>query len=366
MMEAITAALTTAGPDFGNAVRTLTAAAAGAEPYRVMGAIAFYLGSSPAGTNPEHDRPLEMFQSHLELAQAVLFRDGDFSASGLSSKHVEELADAIKTYKHAWMLLQLRNVEQARTDEAREREKLLLQLRMHASTNRGWGYESRMDAMLDSLLGPLASLREQLGFAPADLPAWWRAMRGLANTRLQQHVEAMHEAREWAVDDDWVERIADRFGRLPERVPGSWTIAARLDPRAQEFYVINCADLRLPDIYRFTLDDLVDIWPGSVAPETVRAIVSEWAIRPDEYAGISMQTVPVDNPVVARPFVASGEDTWHLFCGWLPLHNPFGLIESALAGDDQALARYVDRRAQFLEERLVELLAAALPGATVE
>jgi hypothetical protein len=223
-----------------------------------------------------------------------------------------------------------------------------------------------MDAMLERLLGPLASLRDQLGFAPADLPAWWRAMRGLINTRLRQHLEAMHEAREWPVDDDWVERIADRFGRLPERVPGGWTIAAQLDQRAQEFYVINCADLRLPDIYRFTLDDLVDIWPGKVSAETVRTIVSQWAMRPEEYAGISMQTLPVDNPVVARPFVTSGEDTWHLFCGWLPLHNPFGLIESALTGDAQGFARYLHRRAQFLEERLVELLAAGLPGATVE
>src|SRR3954468_4643348 len=62
MAEALGKAIETAGPDFGQSVKELVAAVAEAEPISVMGAMAMYLGSAQAGTNPEHERPLGVFQ----------------------------------------------------------------------------------------------------------------------------------------------------------------------------------------------------------------------------------------------------------------------------------------------------------------
>ena len=366
LAEALTIALETAGPDFGDAVRALTAAAAGADPYQMMAAMTFYLGSSKAGVNPEYDRPLGIFQHHLEIAQAVLFHGPGPLQPGTASARVEGLAAAIKDYGHAWMLLQMQKVQQIHNHEARRRQQLLAQLRIRASINRGWGYQSRVDAMLDALLAPLSSLAEELGFAPGDLPVLWRAMRQTVVERMRRHIDALREAREWPVDDIWIEKIARRFGRLEPAPGGGWVAAAQHNDDVRDFYIVNCADLRLADHFRFTLDDLVELWPGGVAPETVRSIVSGWTASRADYEHINIAKLPLDNPVMSRPLIANGDDSWHMFCGWVPLHNPFQLIETALEGHQKALDRYRDRRSGFLEQRVADLLTAALPDATVE
>jgi hypothetical protein len=129
---------------------------------------------------------------------------------------------------------------------------------------------------------------------------------------------------------------------------------------------VNCADLRLAEHFRFTLDDLVEPWPGEVAPETVRSIVAGWAASPDDYKHVNIAKLPLDNPVMSRPPIDNGDDSWHMFCAWVFLHNPFELIETALERHEEALDRYRDRRSGFLEQRVADLLRAALPGATVE
>lgn len=366
LTEALTAALETAGPDFGDAVRALTTAAAGADPYRLMAAMTFYLGSSKAGVNPEFDRPLDIFQHDLEIVQAVLFRDSGPVQPGTASARVDGLAAATKEFGHAWMLLQMQKVQRIHDNEARRREQLLALLRVRASINRGWGYQSRMDAMLDALLAPLSSLGDELGFAPGDLPVLWRAMRRAVTERMRQHIDAVREAREWPVDDTWIEKIAQQLGRMEPAPAGGWMAAAQQDDNVRDFYVVNCADLRLAELFRFTLDDLVQLWPGEVAPETVRSIVSGWAASPDDYKHVNIAKLPLDNLVMSRPFIANGDDSWHMFCGWVALHNPFQLIETTLEGHQEALDRYRDRRSGFLEQRVAELLNAALPGATVE
>lgn len=365
-IAAVTAMLETAGKDFGVAVRALETTAAAAEVVSVMGAMTMYLGSAEAGTNPEHDRPLGIYQHHLELTQAVLLRHGTDDNELPPSRHIEPLATAIKTYNNAWILLQLQKVERANTVAARDLQSLLAKLRLHASTNRGWGYESRMHAMLTALLEPLSEMTEDLGFSLVDLPAFWYALRDRINERFAQHRAAVREALEWSVDDRWLDRIAQRFGRLSEPEPGWWTSAARTDDEVRLFYVINCSNLRAHEIYRFALDDLVEMMPGSVAPAVIRSIIDAWALRPGEDTGIGMQHLPLENPVVGHPFVRSGEDVWHLFCGWLTLHNPFELIERLLQGHEQHFATYLERRADFLEQRLAELLSEGLPGALVE
>lgn len=367
LTEALDAALPTAGPAFGAATRDLMTKAREPNPYELMSAMTFYLGSAEEGTNPEFNRPLDIYQHHLELAQAVLFRAGDpATVARPPGSYVDDLSSAIKAYVWAWTLLQVQKIQRAQTDEDRHREILLFQLRNHAATNRGWGYASRMERMLHLLLEPLADLRHELGFAPADLPAWWRAIMKLGNDRAQQHLADVRDAFDWPVDELWAKRLLERFGHRHGLESASVARAARDSEELRRHIITSHSDFRLHEIYRYTLDDLIRIWPGEVAAELVRSIVSTWAISPGDDCGVAADRLRTENPVVRRPFVSAGSDVWYLFCGWLPLHNPFDLIERTLEGREDATASYRDRRTEFLEQRVSELLTEALPGATVE
>jgi hypothetical protein len=118
--------------------------------------------------------------------------------------------------------------------------------------------------------------------------------------------------------------------------------------------------------FRFSLDQLVELMPEDVAPETVDSILEAWSMSPGDDGGVGMQHLPLENPVLGHPFVRSGADSWHLFCGWVLLHNPFELIEQVFESHDDLFTGYLERRADYLEEQVAELLARALPGALVE
>lgn len=365
LVDQFAKALETAGPDYGDSVRALKQTVSTAEAIPVMGAIAMYLGSAPEGTNPEHDRPLGMFQHHIELCQAALLRDGASSGTLPLWRHVPDIAEAVQRYNEAWLALQAQKVVRSPDGDQKDLERLLLRLRLHASTRRGWAYESRLVPMLIDLLQPLdAETQRRLGFAPSHLVGWWAAMAERINARLDEHRVAVKDALEWPVDDGWASRIAERFGILPD--PQIWTEAAKQDDEARRAYVIQCSDLRAHEIYRFELDELVVLMPGDANAETVKSILTAWSLSPGEDGGVGMQHLPLENPVIGRPFVRTDDASWHLFCGWLLLHNPFELIERLYEDENDLLASYMERRAAFLEERVAELFRRALPTATVE
>src|SRR5258708_5870375 len=113
MVDAFAKAIETAGPDFGQSIKALLKSVEQADPIRVMGAMAMYIGSVPAGTNPEHNRPLGLFQHHLEIAQAALLRGGSTDDSSLPSAHIQSIAEAVKDFNEAWIVLQAQKVDRA-------------------------------------------------------------------------------------------------------------------------------------------------------------------------------------------------------------------------------------------------------------
>ncbi len=347
----------------------MNAVVAEVDPLIVMGAMAMYMGSAEAGSNPEHDRPFGIYQHHLEIAQAMLQRAGDPNGGGTETtwQSIPRVVDAVKRFNEAWIILQLQKVERATGSEERELQKVLFQLRLNASTLRGWGYQSRMVPMLEELLAPLDGLVEsRLGWRPGALPQWWMAMSNLVDERLATHRATVQSALDWPIDDAWFSRVVDQFGLLPGARRDAVVGAARQDEQTRQGFVMHSSDLRAHELYRFTLDELVALMPSAVEPEVVASIMDAWSLDWGDEGGVDIGTLVLDNPVVGRPFLASGERSWHLFCGWLMLHNPFELVERLLDGEQDLFDAYMSRRAAFLEKRTAELLQQALPQATVE
>src|SRR6267142_1210505 len=106
--------------------------------------------------------------------------------------------------------------------------------------------------------------------------------------------------------------------------------------------------------------------PSAVEAEVVRSILNAWSLRPGGARDVPSRMFILTNPVLERPFLASGADEWHLFCGWLLLHNAFPLIERLFENDSELFEAYLRRRADFLERSAADALAQGLPGGQVE
>ena len=370
MRQAVEQALRTAGPDFGEAMRSIQAALAGADPLVLTGALAMYGGTAEAGTNPEFSPRLDIFGFHIELVQALAFRARAGTAVDVAEvpfSVVEDVARAVRRLTDAWIVLEARKIDQAVEGEPRDLAKVLVRLRVNATAVRGWAYQDRMVAMLEELFAPLdAEVDTALGWRPSALPSWWMALGDALNARLEAHRAAVREAADWPADEHWLPRLRERFGALPVDDEAALLVAAGADEELRRGFVYHSSDLRAHEIFKYTLDELVELMPGGVAPETARTIMAAWSILPGEDHGVAPGQLFLENPVVARPFLASAPDQWHLFCPWLLLHNPFELFEHLLASEGQLFTAYLDRRAEFLEERTGRLLRKAFPAAHVE
>src|SRR5262249_16640442 len=153
---------------------------------------------------------------------------------------------------------------------------------------RGWAYADRMVPLLEDLFRPLDSgVHEALGWRPSALPGWWVAMISVLNARLEAHREAVREAAAWAVDDDWLLRVRERFAVLEVDDEEALTAAAAANEEIRRGFVYHSSDLTAHRIFRFRLDDLAELVPGDdVGRETVRGILNAWSLAPGDEGGV--------------------------------------------------------------------------------
>ncbi|MGH2362933.1 MAG: hypothetical protein ACRDGM_20590 [bacterium] len=369
IQAAFTKALEVAGPNFGQAIRDLQTTVARAEPFALVGALAMYCGTAEAGANPEFNRKLGVFQHHIELVQAFVFGPRTEPHHDLDppSLVVEDVARAVRQLTDAWLLLEARKVVQASPGPDRDLAHVLFGLRVKAMSVRGWGYQKRMLIMLQTLLAPLdESVESALGWRPSAFPGWWMAIDATVNRRLDVHRAAVREAADWPVDDRWLHRVREQFATLPVEDEDMLVVSARADENIRRGFVYHSSDLRAHEIFRFELTELANLMPTGARAETVRAVLNAWSLAPGFTGDAPTTKVFLENPVVNRPFLVSGPDQWHLFCGWLLWHNFFGLIEQLLDGHEALFDAYLRRRSEFLEQSTAQLLAQGLPGAQVE
>lgn len=364
LAELVQRGLEPAQPRFAEAVRALPTAVNGADVLTLMGVLTLHFGAFEAGTNAESERPLGVFQHHLEMAQgALLALGGDGIETQLHARAVA-LAESIQELNAAWSMLQMRRIAHAQDEDEHIRETVIFRLRARAATVRGWAYGSRLTPVLERLLEPLTEQCEDaIGISPAAVVRWWDRIGEEIDRRLQEHRRVVMEACDWPVDADWAQRIAEQFGGSADPADATTDLAADVDTRRA--LILERAGLCAHRIFRFTLDDLLTLYPGQEpSAEALARLLDAWSVRPGEE--IPVNRLVADNPVVHRPLVRARDGEWHFFCAWLLYHSAFELIEHVFDDQPEIFDAYLDRRAEFLEERTAELVAQALPGARVE
>lgn len=364
LAEFISGAMATAGPDYGKALQNICSVVSAVDPIVLMGAFAMRYATTEVGRNPEYDRLDGMFWHHIELVQAFAVRQTAHDDQALPET-VAAARDAVAELDRAWTMLELKRIDGAR-DHERHRVRALVNLRIRAHAVRGWSYADRMTALLENLLHPLDPASEsQIGMRLSALPRWWDAIREEISRRLIARRQIVQQAEGWPVDSRWLARVQEELGTL--RVTDTVRLLAEVagDEQVRRRFLAQSVETRIHEIFHFDLAELTALAPGDPPEATVRSVLDRWSLACGEDGGVPASDVVLSNPLLARPFVASRADSWHLFCPWIPHHNPFQMIEAVVA-EAGLLDDYMRRRSDFLEERTAAVFARALSGASVE
>lgn len=356
----------TAGPRLGAVLRQLDAIMTEISPFETLGILSLYCLTTEIGTNPENTRTTGVLQSDVENAQAIALR------------HPSSVQDSAPFYpggKDIFTLLpQLRESldllamgATVRKNEADQRKHAIVaSLRRRARTIRGWAYADQLRRMLRELFGPLSDrIQDRFDWSPLAIVDWWGAITRELNSRIDRHHSQIHEASTWHVDDLWPTRVRDAFDFL-EGPPDKELV--RLAQRQEEVrlgFIMHSSDRCASSIFRFTLNELVALYPETVAPTTLTSLLSAWSMKLGDLAGKTAHDLVQENPVVLYPLIEE-DGSWYFFLASSAFgHSSLALIERLISDDDGLWREYLDRRAQYLEEQVAQTLLAGLPGATL-
>jgi hypothetical protein len=355
----------TAGPDFGQALKELDKAVATVSPVDLICSMSLYfLTTLKPGENPEFNRPEEVFQHHVELIYAVALRRSleEVEPSLLVSKGTEPILDAAKRSVAAFMLLEAKARGRATDEVTAHRRSILHHLRIHGAVVRGMSYFEDQRRLIAELFGPIDDqIASEFGFRCAGLAKWWWSISEEVEARLELHFQQMQKFNELPLDEEWPARAREIFQRLPIRPDADLTARLSASPDERLAFTVFAADLNLFEVFGFTIDQLLDLYPGEITEQSLALVLDEWSLGLGALSEVPLNTLIASNPVLRKPILRLDD---HLFICSLSstfLHSGLPMLEGLFTSDRDLAKPYFDRRAEFLEAAVLEAFQRKFP-----
>ena len=310
------------------------------------------------------DSDSEIYPFHVEILQALSLQIelADLSGAPFGPDVSAQVWEKIKT------LCDAHNFRRFDPDGADlpddEKTVTLAQQLIRGATQavRNWGYHSQIKRIARELYCPFdAQLLEARDFTASDVFNVFETMvsevesrqtarhRTLANlfkssgTDARLLVENYHELI--GLEKEAAERFIEHLD--VEEAP--------LD--VVRSMVLSHYDLRLPDVYTFSAADLAALL--GIDEDRVNAILDEYALAWGTLSRYETEHIHLSNPVWEKPLVELGDGEY--FCAL-----PVGFFSFVIPCMERVLSPFSaavsDRRAEYLESKVAEIVEARFPG----
>jgi hypothetical protein len=335
-------------------------------PPHILSVVASYglrAGVSRSGVRKRLSSKIE--QHHVEVLQALalILPEEEWGQSPAAPGDMQNAFDTIGELAAAFRYRRYKAMEREADEQARAVLSLQERLRLHTQGVRNWGSYSQVIRISTELYAPVDDLfRDALGFSASDLISTGRNLVGL----LEERSTAWFRWLRRVFREDKILRILRAYHKNHPLVDGDPDELMKIIPpgttREQLLsMLLSHADLLLVETMQFTATQAAQAsgLPEDVVQRVLRALASS----PGDLRGENPEHLFMANPIWTAPIIAlEGQ----YFCP-MP-HSIFSHIHSimhCLADKVGVLPQLEERRADYLEKRVGDLLAAALPSATV-
>lgn len=314
------------------------------------------------------DSDYEIYQFHVEILQALSLQiePREMSGEPFGPDVLKQVWDNVRTLCDLHNLRRLSPARLALSDD--EKTVALVQERIRGATRavRNWGYHSQVKRIARELYRPFdAQLLEAKGFSASDVFDVFEAMVTEVESRHTAHVKALAGVFRSSGTDRrrLVENYHTLIGlgkedteRFVEDVNEEET---PLD--SVRAIVIAHYDLRLPRVYTFPAAELAESL--GLDEDRVSSILDEYALGWGALNGYETEHLHLSNPVWEKPLVNLGDGEY--FCVLPGSFFSFVIpcMEAVLFSFDAAVS---DRRAEYLESKVVEIVERQFPTSNTQ
>ncbi|MEZ2740559.1 hypothetical protein [Comamonas jiangduensis] len=339
------------------------------DPLYVLSMCAFYLIASPEGTDREASGELEFHHHYLELLQAfALCQPRSYVVKPLSGQ-LPELQAHMQEVGRNMSLRTLEIPERLKSDEEINAYRLRTDMMAQTTAVRNWAYMHQMTKVLLDLAHSIEpAFLAVYGVAPRRFFSMLLQIAEEGQERLNDHIAKM---RKCAAEDDYRNVIAAYNDAFPENIPiteeqaaGLWKEVGKKRLNLLSMLMMH-ADLKLADVYTFSLDRSLEILGEGTDKAALQALLEKISFRFGDLAHANKEHFVLSNPILDRPFISLGEGAYFsAVWGVLP-HLLLDILEDLVWEDTSLRDLYTKSKALYLENELERIVRAGFPNGQV-
>jgi hypothetical protein len=335
-------------------------------PEGILATFGFY-GARAAidsdGTTQSLTKDIE--QHHIELLQALVLTLPlkDWGKGPSHGGIMQQVFDIMPKLAHTFFQMRLLAKEEEPDSQKRAISSLQERIRLHTQAVRNWGYYSEVIRLSRELYAPLdGKFAATLGFTATDVIDIAEILVSEVERRSGEHIrrlrKILHGKNAKEVVHKYFEYTPDLRG-TPEEVMKIIPPGATREGVLSS--IMSHMDLRHFDLMSFTAEEVAEL--AAKPKEVAEGVLAALSLMPGELTGKDVQHLFLANPVWAKPGLnlAGG----YLFGVPQSIFSHINDIMRGLAETARLEAVLADRRAAYLEGKMVETLQAALPTARI-
>jgi len=321
-----------------------------------------HAGISDEGVSEKKLTP-NLDQHHVELLQALILTlpSEHWGIEPALPEDIQNVLDALKGLSDAFHQSRYKHLEREQDPQAHMALVLQESLRLHTQFVRNWAFYREVIAISIELYAPLdEQFRKELGYSVSDLITLASYMVSTLEDRRNERIRLLQRI----FRSSKISTIVRRYFREYPHVEGDPEAFIRDIPKGtpREAVIgrlLSHADIVLPALVLFKLDELASI--PSLNAEAVVRMLNDLSLQAGALYGRNIEHLFLDNPVWQFPVIQMGQT---YFCPTPQItFSHIHKIVRPLAERTGLKKALEDRRSAYLEQKVANLLHAALPTA---
>ncbi|MEC0257333.1 hypothetical protein [Paenibacillus lautus] len=323
--------------------------------------------TAPEGKNPETYRKEPILQYHIELLQALSLRN-TYEYSEIRPVLSGDARDVYLLLKDVTQSFNARTFAKISEDQVDNKQLYIVQsMQTHTMAVRNAGYFDQVLKMVRDIFQPIdIKIKDQLGVSVIGLLTMLEKLLDRVEERISHYLKGVSKIwRAKTIADivnSYLEFRPDALSSKEELIKMGSKVSSHKE--LAHILVSHC-DLTISDIFTFTLDEFVQLYPEEVEKSILNNILSNWSLQYGELTEANINHFFLANPIWEKPFIKINNEQFAFPIPSMINHFGLNMLENVFFNNAGLKEIYEKRRADYLEEEIEKLFLKGFPDASV-
>jgi len=339
------------------------------DPIYLLSYCATYFLSVREGTDPEATGRMDFYPFYVEIMQAFALYKARNSSLKPLMQEAEKLRQEMKEIGElmSWRLLDI--PDEITQDSDLHAYHLRTGMMNNTTAVRNWAYFHQMRKVVLDLCKTIEKDFEGVHkIKPVTLMDLLFKLTEERNDLLNEHRTRLRSFIRKSTYQEMIQAYNTAFPAIQkieeDQVETLWASAGKKKRNLIGLLICH-SDLRLEDIYSFTLEHAQQLLTENVPNNVLRDVLNKLSYQFGDLKDFKREHIILSNPVHRRPFIKLQNDVFYsAIWGAIP-HFALDLLEDLIWEDEKLREKYTAAKAKYLEDEVERIVKGGFPHGIV-